>query len=95
MQLAAVLVGGGGLAGGWHAWRMARWCLTGPEGLDDDHGPAAAGTGVGQGRRLIGFSDGIGLGLRWRLAEQVAGPGEVLGAAAVGEDPVEDSAVFR
>src|SRR3546814_2203233 len=49
---------------------------------------AAAGTGLGQAGLLIGFIDGVDLSLRWRLIEEFACPGEVLGAAAVGEESV-------
>ncbi len=63
----------------WGAGPMAPWCASGLEGLDDDHGSAAAGTGLGEGRRfrVIGGVGVIGLGDRH--AEQLADTGDVAG----------------
>ncbi len=57
------------------------------EGLDDDHGSAAARAGLGEGRRF-----GV-IGLGGRHGEQFAGTGDVAGARAVGEEAVVADAV--
>ncbi len=70
---------------------MIPWFLAGLEGLDDDHRPTAAGAGLGAAWRFIGVGSGLVLG-RGDL-EQLAGPGQVLGAPAVGEQAVVANAV--
>ncbi len=72
---------------------MASWFLSALEGLDDDHGSAAVGTWLGEGRRfrVIGGLGVIGLG--GRHAEQLAGTGDVASAPAIGEEAVVSDAV--
>ncbi len=54
------------------------------ERLNDDHAPAATGTGLRERRHLAVIGIG-GFGF-WRDdAEQLAGPGDVGGAPAIGE----------
>ncbi len=75
---------------------MPRWCaLPGMwgccarlEGFDDHHGSTASGARISAGRWLAGLVDDlgiVGLGHRRRHGEQLACPGEVGGAIAVGE----------
>ncbi len=59
------------------------------EGLDDDHATAATGTGLRERRHLAI----IGIGLCRDAAKQLAGPGDVGGAPAVGEQAVMTDAV--
>ncbi len=67
--------------------------MSGLEGLDDDHGSAAAGAGLGEGRRF-GVIGGVGVvGLGGRHGEQFAGTGDVAGAPAIGKEPVMADAV--
>ncbi len=76
---------------------MAPWCVSGLEGLDDDHGPATTGAGLREAWRFIGIGGGIGdrIGLvLGRLdVEQLTGPSQVLGASAIGEEAVMADAV--
>ncbi len=71
---------------------MASWLLAGLEGLDDNHGSAAAGAGLAERLwRCIGLVGG--LVLRRRDVQQFAGQSQVLGTAAIGEEPVMADAV--
>jgi len=64
------------------------WRVSGLQGLDGDHGSAAGGAGKREAWRFLGLGEGRGLVL-WRLdIEQLARPGEVLGAPAVGKESV-------
>ncbi len=72
---------------------MGPGCGAALEGLDDDHGPATGRAGIGKHRRLIGIGTRIELALWCWDAEQLARSGEVLGARAVGEEPVVSDAV--
>ena len=81
----------------WDVARALRWCAlpgmsgcgAGFEGLDDHHGAAASGTGIGAGRWFASVVGGlIIVGHGRRHGEQLAGPGEVGGAIAVGEQAV-------
>ncbi len=75
-------------------WRRP-WLVAALEGLDDDHGAAAAGTRIGAGRRFFGI-DGLavaGRAVEGRHGEEVARPCQVLGAPAVGEQAVVANAV--
>jgi hypothetical protein len=71
---------------------VAPWFPPGLEGLDDDHGPAAVGAGLAErlwpGIGLVG-----GFVSRRLDLEQLADPGEVLGAAAVGKEAIMADAV--
>jgi hypothetical protein len=62
--------------------------VSGLEGLDDDHGSAAVGAGIGEHRRLIGIGDRIGLAPWCWDAEQFAGERDVAAAPAIGEQAV-------
>ncbi len=72
---------------------MSPWWVSGLEGLDDDHATAAARAGQREARRLVGLGNGFGLVLRCRQVEQLTHPGEVLGASAIGKEPVMADAV--
>ena len=63
------------------------------EGLDDDHGSAAARAGLGEGRRLVARGNGFSLVLWCRQVEQLTHSGKVLGASAIGKEPVMSDAV--
>ena len=68
---------------------MVPGCGSGLEGLDDDHGPAAAGAGLLEGfGSVIDLAVRFGLVLRRRDMEQFTSPGEVLGACAICKEPV-------
>ena len=62
--------------------------MSGLEGLDDDHAPAAGGTGLCEALPLLVILIGAGFGfVLLRLdAEQLSHPRQVLGAGAVGEE---------
>ena len=63
------------------------------EGFDNDHGSAATGAWVGERLCIVVVGDGIRLlVLLWRV-EQLARPGQVLGATAVCEQPIVSDAV--
>ncbi len=72
---------------------MSPRCVSGLEGLDDDHGSPAGRAGIGEHRRLIGIGDRIGLAPWCWDAEQLAGSGDVAGAPAIGEEAVVADAV--
>ncbi len=72
---------------------MVSWFLSGLEGLDDDHGSAAARTGLCEACRLIGLGGGFGLVLWCRQVEQLTRPGEVLDAPAIGKKAIMANAV--
>ena len=57
------------------------------EGLDDDHAAAAIWAGLGERCLFAVFGIG-GIDFRCNDAEQLAGPGDVGGAPAVGEQTV-------
>ena len=75
---------------------MVPWCLSRFEGLDDDHGSAAAWAGLGERiwvivGPVISLDGGLVLG---RLdIEQLAQAGEVFDAVAIGEQSVVPDAV--
>ncbi len=62
------------------------------EGLDDDHATAATGTGLRERRHLAVIGIG-GFGFCRDGAKQLAGPGDVGSAPAVGEQAVMTDAV--
>src|SRR5580693_7474515 len=65
-----------------------------PEGLDDDHAAAAAGTRVGERLRLATVGGGILAGLAWRRhGEQFTGTRDVVDTRAAGEQAVMADAV--
>ncbi len=72
---------------------MSPRCVSGLEGLDDDHGSAAGRAGIGEHRRLIGIGDRIGLAPWCWDVEQLAGSGEVLDAPAIGKKAIMADAV--
>ncbi len=73
---------------------MVPWCVSGLEGLDDDHGPATGGAGLLEGfASVIDLAVRFGLVLRRRDMEQFTGARQVLGAPAIGAQAVVADAV--
>ncbi len=71
------------------------WGLSGLEGLDDDHGTAAAGTGLVGGLcfPIVVLALGVGSVLVRLDLEELAGGREVFGAPAIGKEPAVADAV--
>ena len=71
------------------------WLASACEHLDDVHAAAAAWARCRQYAWLVGSRCFVGIGLRrWRRdGQQLSGPGDVLGAVAVGEQAVMPDAM--
>jgi hypothetical protein len=80
---------------GWGWGRAAAWGGAAPEGLDDDHAAAAAGTGLRKrlGLAAVGRGMVVALARARRHGEEFTGAGDVVAAGAAGEQAVMANAV--
>src|SRR5262249_11796271 len=86
----------GGGEGGYSVWGVwwFKGLTAGPEGLDADQAPAAAGTGAGQYASVIGgHLVLIGLLHVWGNIQELTRPVDVLGPVAVGKQAIMADAV--